>query len=83
MVLGLLSLTDFVSEGWSREFNQRLLPPSEWKVAEAVQSLKWSPTFDFSGTKMTSYQTFRFEKFSPKASLPSSSLALCENVMKM
>jgi len=45
---GLLSLTDFVSEGWSREFNQRLLPPSEWKVAGAVQSLKWSPTFDFS-----------------------------------
>ena len=42
----LLELTEFVAEGWSREFNRRPDPPEDWKVAEGAEGLQWTPTFE-------------------------------------
>ena len=41
----LLEMKEFVGEGWSRQFNGRSEPPPEWKVAEGVECLKWTPKF--------------------------------------
>ena len=41
----LLEMQEFVAEGWSRQFNGRSDPPDEWRGADGIESLEWTPHF--------------------------------------
>jgi len=53
-----LAMSDFVSEGWSRTYNKRQLPPAEWLFRSGLESVRWNP--DFSNDDDTSPEDEKF-----------------------